>query len=155
MKASRAVVLFVLPIAAALGCRSPEATPSAVDTRNDFCAFCRMPVSNARLAAQLAAPGEEARFFDDIGCLRDYLAQNPSLHPEAATYAADHRTGDWIPASAAAFSRCPGLETPMSSHLIAHADASSRDRDAVAGGCTPISVRDVFGKLAPPGGIRR
>jgi copper chaperone NosL len=153
LKAPRAVVLSVA--VAALGCMSRDVSPSAVDTRNDFCAFCRMPVSNARLAAQLAAPGDEARFFDDIGCLRGFLGQNQPLRRETAAFAADHRTGDWVLASAAVFSRCPGLETPMSSHLIAHADASSRDRDTVGGGCTPISVRDLFGPLGPPEGVRR
>ncbi len=116
MNASRAVALFV---AIALGCSSGKASPSILDTKNDSCAFCRMPVSDAHLAAQLAAPGEETKFFDDIGCLRDFLEQNAPPRTETVAYVADHRTEAWIRASAAVFSRCPALETPMGSHLIA------------------------------------
>ena len=62
-------------VALSFACRGGPARPAALDTRNDACSSCRMPVSNAKLAAQLAAPGEEPRFFDDIGCLRDFLAK--------------------------------------------------------------------------------
>ena len=31
------------------------------------------PVSDLRFAAQLTAPGHEPKFFDDAGCLRDWL----------------------------------------------------------------------------------
>ena len=61
-------------------CSSPaaagDAPPAALDTRNETCRSCRMPVSDPRLAAQLAAPGEEPVFFDDIGCLRDFLREH-------------------------------------------------------------------------------
>ncbi len=152
MNASRAVTLFV---AVALGCSSGKALPSILDTKNDSCAFCRMPVSDAHLAAQLAAPGEETKFFDDIGCLRDFLEHNAPPRTETVAYVADHRTGAWVRASAAVFGRCPALETPMGSHLIAHADAFSRDHDAGSGGCTQTSVQEVFGPLGPPEGAHR
>jgi len=60
------------PLALALtACTRGPAHPGTLDTRNDACAHCRMAVSDPRFAAQLAAPGEEPRFFDDLGCLRD------------------------------------------------------------------------------------
>ena len=41
---------------------------------------------------------------------------------------ADHRTGAWVDAATAIFTKTP-LSTPMSSGLIAHADQASRDAD--------------------------
>jgi copper chaperone NosL len=124
--------------------------PSQVDPRNDACAFCRMPVSNPKLAGQLASPGEEPKFFDDIGCLRDYVAGNPKLPARAAAYVADHETGRWLPASAASYERCPGVETPMGSHLVAHAAGSNAGT-----GCEPRTFADVFGAAGPPSGGAR
>jgi copper chaperone NosL len=148
-------VVPLLVVAVTLGCDSREAAPSVLDTKNDSCAFCRMPVSNAHLAAQVAAPGEETKFFDDIGCLRDYLEQNAPPLTETVAYVADHHTGAWVRASAAMFGRCPALETPMGSHLIAHADAASRDSDATSRGCARALVQDIFGPHGPPNGARR
>jgi len=107
-----------------------------------------MPVSDARLAAQIVAPGEEPGFFDDIGCLRDYLARSPA-RPGSVAYVADHRTKGWTRAWAAVYTRSR-LETPMGSHWIAHADAASRDADAAAAGGTPVTAREIFGAAGPP-----
>jgi copper chaperone NosL len=111
-----------------------------------------MPVSNPRLAAQLAAPGEEPRFFDDIGCLRDFLSRGAQPAPGAVAYVADHRTGAWVPADRAVFSRCSSVETPMNSHIVAHADAASRASDPSASACAPLAPSELFGAAGPPGG---
>ena len=79
-------------------------------------------------AAQIVVSGEEPLIFDELGCLRDYLAEH-SLAADARVYVADHRTGAWVEASSAVFTRTT-LATPMSSGLIAHVDAASRDADA-------------------------
>ena len=99
----------------------------------DACAFCRMAVSNPRTAGQIVVPGEEPRFFDDLGCLRDYLRDHP-LTEGAQAYVADHRSGGWVPADRAVFARVSRIETPMGSHLIAWADESSRAQDASSQG---------------------
>lgn len=141
---------LVLVLAAA-ACRSGPPPPAALDTRNDACAHCRMAVSDARFAAQLVAPAEEPRFFDDLGCLRDALRAGPAPRG-AVAYVADHRTKAWVRASGAVYARVPGLETPMSSHLVAHADAASRAADAAAAGGTPLPAAEVFGPAGPPDG---
>ncbi len=126
--------------------------PAPLDARTDSCAFCRMAVSDRRFAAQLVAPGEEPRFFDDLGCLRDHLAANPSLPPGAVAFVADHRTREWVPASRATFTRCPAVATPMSSHLLAHAGAASRDADPLAAGGAPVAPEELFGSAGPRDG---
>jgi copper chaperone NosL len=155
MRSDRLLFRLVGALAALLpACRAGDPPPAALDTKNEACRFCRMPVSDPRLAAQLAAPGEEPALFDDIGCLRDFLKQSGERPNGAVAYVADHRTGAWIRAARATYSRCPAVETPMGSHLIAHADAASRDTDAGARGCAVESATAVFG-TGPPDGRKR
>jgi len=148
-------VSWVRPAAlmfALAACARGPAQPAAVDTRNDVCANCRMAVSDSRFAAQLAAPGEEPKFFDDLGCLRDYLAKKPQLPAGTVTFVADHRTREWVRAGRAVWTRRDSLETPMASHLIAHASLASRDADPASAGGTPVSSREIFGPAGPPDG---
>jgi copper chaperone NosL len=145
-------LVWVAALSLALpACRAAVAEPAAVDTRHDACAHCRMAVSDARFAAQLAAPGEEPRFFDDVGCLAAYLAERHDLPEGAVAFVADHRTRAWVRAAHAIFTRRESLETPMGSHVIAHADAASRDADPAAAGGTPALP---FGPSGPPDGAR-
>jgi copper chaperone NosL len=147
-------VARLLGLAAAAGlvaCSSGPPGPAALDTRNDSCQSCRMTVSNPRFAAQLVAPGEEPRFFDDIGCLATYLRQNPSAGRGAVAFVADHRTRAWILATTAVYARVPRLETPMNSHLVAHADPASRNADSEAAGGVVVAAGEIFGAAGPPG----
>ena len=148
MRRTRLAALFV----AGLACTRGPIQPVAVDTKNDACASCRMAVSDVRFAAQLVAPGEETRFFDDVGCLRDYLRRGPVLRPGSVAFVADHHTREWHRASGALFTRRDSLETPMASHLIAHGSAGSRDADPAAAGGTPVSALELFGPSGPPDG---
>jgi copper chaperone NosL len=140
-------------LAAALilaACASGPPEPAALDTRNDGCAFCRMAVSDARFAAQMVAPSEEPRFFDDVGCLAGYVAATKALPRGVVLYVADHRTKAWVRAEAAVFTEVPSLATPMDSHLIAHADAKSRDADPDARGGTPRAATELFAATSFP-----
>lgn len=107
-----AIVLFLLSCSSAPP--PPESIPAGA-----VCGGCRMLISDARLAAQIVAPGEETIFFDDIGCLRSHQKASTAI-----AYVADYRTGAWIDAAAASYLRCESIETPMGSHIIAaeHAD---------------------------------
>jgi copper chaperone NosL len=143
----RALLLTAL---LAVACASGPPGPASLDSRNEACAWCRMAISDPRSAGQLVAPSEEPRFFDDIGCLRNYLAAK--VPPTGAVaYVADHRTKAWLRADAAIYTRVP-LETPMGSHLIAHADAASRDADPDAKAGVRRTPADVYGPGGPPGG---
>ncbi len=113
-----------------------------------------MAVSDARFAAQLAAPSEEPRFFDDVGCLATFLKSGGAPAKGQIAYVADHRTKAWVRASGAVYTKRAGLETPMGSGVIAHADAASRNADPDASGGTSASVRDVFGPNGVPDGGR-
>jgi copper chaperone NosL len=110
-----------------------------------------MPVSDPSLAAQIVAPNEETRYFDDLQCLRDYLTQGSSLPAGATVYVADHRTRDWVKARQAVFASVPALQTPMGSHWAAYADEDSRRADAQTVGSSLLPASAVFGATAPPG----
>jgi copper chaperone NosL len=131
---------------ALLHCAGAEPAPAPLDAKNDLCRVCRMPVSDPHLAAELVAPGEEPLFFDDIGCLRDHLGRSPAASGGVA-YVADHRTGAFVRADRAVFTRCAAVDTPMASHLLAHGDAASRDADPAARGGASVAPRDILGGL--------
>jgi copper chaperone NosL len=102
-----------------------------------------MVVSNARVAAQIVAPGEEPSFFDDIGCVVNALKRG-GLPDDALVYIADYRTGQWIVAHAAVYARVESLDTPMGSHLIAFADEQSRGADRSASSGVAMTAAEVF-----------
>jgi copper chaperone NosL len=108
-----------------------------------------MAVSDARFAAQIVAPGELPRFFDDVGCLATFVKAGRA--PAGATaFVADHRTHEWARADAAVYTQVPGLATPMGSHVIAHRDAASRDADPSVRTGTPLTAAQLFGVGGPP-----
>jgi copper chaperone NosL len=135
-------------------CSRGPAPPVALDTRNDLCNWCRMPVSDSRFAAQLVSPSEEPRVFDDVGCLATFLKSGGAPAKGQIAYVADHRTKAWVFASAAVYTKKPGLATPMGFGIVAHADAASRDADPEAREGTTLGLRDVFGPNGVPGGGR-
>jgi copper chaperone NosL len=140
--------LFVL----ATACGSAVPLPAALDTVHEPCGFCRMIVSDQRFASQIVAPYEEPRFFDDMGCLTNYLTNTPALPNGAVVYVADHRTKAWVRAGRAIYTRVGTLAAPMTSHIVAHESAASRDADPDATTGTPVALSDVLPGGRPPGG---
>jgi copper chaperone NosL len=108
-----------------------------------------MAISDARFASQLVAPAEETAFFDDLGCLANHLRSAKSAQG-ARVYVADHRTKAWVRAADAVYTKVPGIETPMGSHVMAHADAASRDADPDARAGEPVTPAGLYGSPLPP-----
>jgi len=128
----------------AAGCASGPPEPVAIDTLNDQCAACRMVISDPAFAAQIVAPGEEPRLYDDLRCLRDGLAAAPPARG-ARIFVADRRTGAWVAAGAAVYARVPDLATPMASHWAAYADVASLRADPYAAASVRVAVSEVLG----------
>jgi copper chaperone NosL len=133
-------------------CGGGPPPPAPLDANAESCGYCRMAFSDVRFAGQIVAPGEEPAFFDDIGCLGAFVTKAGSFGPGAIAYVTDHNSGAWVPAARAIYTRVADLDTPMGSHLIAHADAASRDGDAAARRGTAVDPREIFGPSGPPGG---
>lgn len=125
---------------------APAATvPVTFDAAHEACAFCRMTGSNGRAAGQLVTPGEEPLFFDDIGCLRDYLAKTPAAKG-AVAFVTDYTTREWLRADEAIFVMQPTVETPMGSHLIAFASETTRQNAPAAAGGSRVTTIEILGK---------
>ena len=102
-----------------------------------------MVVSDIRFAAELIVAGEEPLVFDDIGCLLQYVSEH-ALPQDARVFVVEHRTGAWIGAERAIYTRT-GAATPMGSRIIAHANTASRDADPLAGGGRPVPISAIVG----------
>ena len=137
--------LFATGCLFAVACAGGAAGPAAIVLGQDACAHCRMVIVSQATAAQIAAPGEEPRFFDEIGCLRDYLA-GAAVTSDAMVYVADHRTHAWVDARQAVFTRT-STSTPMASGLLAHADARSRDADPAGRLGDPVPASTILGSF--------
>jgi copper chaperone NosL len=133
------------------GCGSGALEPAALDTANESCHHCRMIVSDLRLAAQIVARGEEPQFFDDLGCLREYL-RSAQLPASAVAFVADHRTGEWVRAVDAVYARSRTVATPMASGLLAWRDAASRAADVTGAGAEPVTWERAFEGVRMPAG---
>lgn len=136
---SGALVLCML----ASGCARGELNPEPLAVGREACAFCRMTVSQPEFASQVVAPGELPKFFDDLGCLGNYLTGTKDVPASAAVFVTDHRTKAWVRAEDAVFSRMPSLATPMNSHLVAHASSESREADPIVAGSSAVPLGDV------------
>jgi copper chaperone NosL len=132
-RVSLAVVLLLF-----LACSPSAMTPVEIDSNGDACHFCRMTISNPRLALQVLDPGEEPRFFDDIGCAAHELRGQTHPPPNRRVFVADVATGAWMPIESAVLERCAHIETPMASHLVARAKASGEGR------CTAVKWREIL-----------
>jgi copper chaperone NosL len=135
-------LVAIAALAAAPACGAGLPPPAGWVSGAYQCQFCRMTVVDRTFASQIAVPHDEARFFDDLGCLANYLAKMPAIPPGAALYVADHRTGDWVAAAEAVFTRVPTLTAPMGSHHVAHASEASRAADPAAAGGTPLALEE-------------
>ena len=148
MKARMALVTALTATACAAGPPRPAALQRGVS-----CSHCRMTVLDQSLAAQIVAPGDDPLFFDDIGCLAEYV-KNHGASADARAFVADHTSGVWIAASDALYSESASIPTPMGSHIVAHVTEASRRADPAAQTARPLSIDDLFGPAGPPGGHR-
>lgn len=143
---------LVLLLSLALVSCDGEPRPEDLVKGRDLCATCRMPVSDIRFAAQITAPGELPRFFDDPGCFAEFVRSGEVKEKGAVAWVADHRTGTWVRADRAVYTRVENLATPMNHKLVAHESPASRDADPETRGGKPASLQEVFGPKGPPTG---
>jgi len=135
------VWLLIIALFPACAARPPAPVPIRIG--EDACASCRMTILSGSTAAQIITPGDEPVMFDEIGCLQQYLAAH-AVAGTATVFVADHRTGAWVEAGDAVFTKT-AMQTPMSSGVLAHADAASRDADRAAAGGRPIDAGQAIG----------
>lgn len=145
---------LVFVFAALLPSCTGEAAPEALVQGRDPCASCRMPVSDLRFAAQITSPGELTLFFDDPGCLAEFVKGGQVKNGAAVAWVADHRTRAWVRADRAVYTRVKGLSTPMNHDLVTHETPASRDSDPETRAGQPVTLQEIFGPQGPPAGGR-
>ena len=148
--AERRAVCVLVALVALAGCGRTDDPPPPIQAGTP-CAFCRMTISDGHFAAEVVAPGEEPRQYDDIGCLAGDLQKRP-LPSRSRVFVADYATGALIPAGDAVYTRVESIETPMMSHIVAHATAAARDADSrIPRSGIRQTPKDVFGASVPGG----
>ncbi|HEU4700454.1 MAG TPA: hypothetical protein VFS40_14815 [Gemmatimonadales bacterium] len=96
------------------GARAPAPAPIAYG--RDECAWCRMPIDDPALAAELVPARGAAQLFGEPGCLLAWLAAHPAA--QGTAFVADAGGAGWLPAADARFVR-GRVRTPMAFDLAA------------------------------------
>lgn len=97
-----------------LACGPTKVEPEEPVWNKQACAECMMLLSDRRTAAQAQLPDGTHVFFDDFGCLVQWLSRPPEL-PRGTWVRAPSGSG-WVDASKAYYSE--GHMTPMDYGLV-------------------------------------
>jgi nitrous oxide reductase accessory protein NosL len=109
------------------GCTLQARSPEPVPIDRVECARCRMLISTDTGTAEIVSPGEETRFYDDVGCL---AAEWPARAGRGRAFVRV-ASGRWIEAGSAFYAQAESIRTAMASGFGAFAtstDASGADR---------------------------
>jgi copper chaperone NosL len=135
--------LGLLAIVVAAACSAGPPAPVALDVNQVSCAHCRMIVSDHRFASQVVSRRDEPRFFDDLGCLSNFIESAGGLPDGSVVYVADHRTNRWVSLDTAVLTHVDSITAPMGSHVVAHESIASRDADPAAASGKPVDHREI------------
>jgi copper chaperone NosL len=111
----------------ATGCSTQSDEPEIVRDRT-ACSNCKMLISETHFAAAFRV-GDVDQVFDDIGCMLEKLADDPSLKPQQL-WARDQLTDSWITADNGYYAYSPELRTPMGFGYVAYANRSEAEAAA-------------------------
>jgi copper chaperone NosL len=107
-----------------------------------------MTVADPRYAAELVTRTGKTLVFDDLGCLRAYLASG-AVAPGAihSTWAHDYAAAaTWLPTSGLSFVRSDAFHTPMGSGLVALAQSEVADSVRAATGGERVNWAQVLAR---------
>lgn len=94
----------------------------------DICAVCKMAVTKQNFAAQLILPNGDYAFFDDLGCLVDFLLKEESKGiPQNKIWVADYLSTKWIRSDSAYYVYTAEIRTPMGYGFIAFQSKTQKD----------------------------
>lgn len=117
-------------------CTDSSLAPAPIEA-TDNCDFCRMVISDLRYASEVVYAGGNPYKFDDIGCMRRFLAHRQSGE-EAIVFVHDFETQAWIPGSEAWFVRSAKLATPMSGGIVAFSNRNRAQAFAAKNRTEPV-----------------
>ena len=114
-----------------VSCGGTPGGPEPIPLDRANCARCGMLISSDANAAQSRAPGQPARFYDDIGC----LAGHTDARADGTAFYVRLASGGWAAAEDAWFAQSADARTPMDYGVLAFAgrnEAAAADRDGQA-----------------------
>ena len=107
-------------------CGSAASGPPSIVLDETPCAHCGMLVSDLAFAAAYRTE-DDARVFDDIGCLLRELPPSG-----ARVWVKDYETSEWLDAGAAFFVRSESMETPMGGGIVAFGSREAAEKRGAA-----------------------
>jgi len=107
--------IVLLMVVLGFACSSePDQSPREINWDRDVCATCLMGITDQKYSAQAINKYEDVVWFDDIGCLVEYMKSDDwkRFNGETAKiWVGDYETGEWIDATKAWYRF--GVHTPM------------------------------------------
>lgn len=95
-------------------------TPPEILYGQDVCSNCNMIISEENYASAYWTADGEARRFDDMGEMLQFMQSNPE--ERASTWVHDVNTAEWLRAEEAWIVMNAGLMTPMGTGVVAVAN---------------------------------
>jgi nitrous oxide reductase accessory protein NosL len=99
-------------------CGSGPPRPVEIALNEEACDQCRMAISQRELAAEIVTLDGATYYFDDIGCMARWTAENDPPE-DAGWFVTDYDTQGWLDARAAYYVHSARLSTPMNYGLAA------------------------------------
>ena len=109
---------------------------------SDMCGYCRMAISQKQFAAEALDTEGNAIKFDDIGCMRRFLAAAEAKH--RVRFVMDYGQRRWLNADAAFFVHGSRIPTPMAGGILAFGERSRAEAEAHAVGGEVLPFAALF-----------
>lgn len=109
------------------GCGKQDDRPDVVADRT-ACGNCKMLVSETVHATAFKV-GDDYQIFDDLGCMLDQLAKEPTLRP-TKYLVRDQRSSEWLDANTSFYVHSSELKTPMSYGYCSYSTKAQADVEA-------------------------
>jgi copper chaperone NosL len=104
----------------------PEQGPVEIHYGEDVCERCKMIISEKEFATQYVLGGGEAKKFDDVGCMIEYLRENPEDREDIlGAYVRDYDSAEWIDARKAYYFQGGDIKSPMGFGIAAFTSVES------------------------------
>lgn len=139
------VALMVMGLGACGGAESFDEPPEILYGQ-DVCSNCNMIISEENYASAYWTADGEARRFDDMGEMLEYMQSTPE--EIASTWVHDVNTAEWLRAENAWVVMNAGLMTPMGTGIVAV--ANEEDARALAfdqEGAMVLTFEELMDKL--------
>ena len=117
--------------------------PSPLAINETASSRCRMAISQERFSAQIVGEDGRVEFFDDLGCLLNWIRQTP-IPDSVSVFVVDYRTGKWLPAAEATFLQGSRIQTPMGFGVIAVETVEEAQRIGLEAGGTPLNWQEAL-----------